>query len=244
MSQCPICKTAVWAGQRYCSTCDNYLPHPEEANYFCPRCGIQVAPQQKLCHKCKATLPQLAGALAVTANSWRLFPRALIFLATGLAIVALLWIFLRHQKPEPPQRMATLLPQAGSVQTPATAPIPTKEIAPSAPQAPAAQEPAVPSLPATPAPPEETTPAPSPPRYSVKVRSLALRDAPTRSASRIATLNFQDEVELIETAGAWGRVRDDQRNLVGWASRRYLEPLAADSPPAVPQNWPPGPKEP
>jgi hypothetical protein len=82
------------------------------------------------------------------------------------------------------------------------------------------------------------------PRYSVKVRSLALRDAPSRSASRIATLNFQDEVGLIETAGAWGRVRDQQRNLVGWASRRYLEPLAADSPPAVPQHWPPEPKEP
>ena len=183
---------------------DNYLPHPEEADHFCPQCGIWVALQQKLCHKFKATLPQLTGTPAVTATSWRLFPRALIFLATGLAIVALLWIFLHHQKPGPPQRMVSLPPQAGSVQTPATAPIPTAEIAPSAPRAPAAQEPAVPSVLATPAPPEETTSAPSAPMYFVTVKGLALR----------------------ETSGRWGRVRDVRRNIVGWSSMRYLAAFA------------------
>ena len=247
MSQCPICNAAIWIGQRYCSTCDSYLPNPEEEDHFCPQCGIRVAPQQEVCHKCNASLPEMAGAPFQTMTRARRLPPWVIgvFIGTGLVIVALLLVFFFKKSPGPPQLVVTPPPQAASGQPPVATPIiPTAEIAPSAPQAPAAQEPAVPSLPASPAPPEETTPAPSPPRYSVKVRSLALRDAPTRSASRIATLNFQDEVELIETAGAWGRVRDDQRNLVGWASRRYLEPLAADSSPAVPQNLPPGPKEP
>jgi hypothetical protein len=231
MPQCPICKAAVWAGQRYCSTCNNYLPHPGETDHFCPRCGIRVAPQQKICHKCKATLPQLAVTREVTASSWRRSRRVLISLATGLAIVALLWLSLSHQKPEPPQRLVTPPPQAGSEQTPAAAPIPKAETAP---PAPAAQDPSGPSVPALPAPPEGTTPAPSPPRYSVKVHSLALRAGPAKSAPRIATLNFQDEVELLETAGAWGKVRDGQRNLVGWVSERYLQPVAADGPRSVP----------
>jgi succinoglycan biosynthesis transport protein ExoP len=186
---------------------DNYLPHPEEAD-----------------HLCEATLPQLAEAPAVTATSWRRFPRPLIFLAMGLAIVALLWISLRHpnQKPGSPQRMVALPPQAGSVQTPAPAPIATAEIAPSAPQAPAAQEPAVPSVPATPALPEKTTPAQSARIYFVNVRGLALRHGPATSAPQIAILEFHDQVELLETSGGWGRVRDVRRNLVGWSSMRHL----------------------
>jgi hypothetical protein len=67
-----------------------------------------------------------------------------------------------------------------------------------------------------------TKPTPSPPLYLVNVHSLALRDGPSRSAPRIATLNFHDEVELLETSGKWGRVRDVRRNIVGWSSRRYL----------------------
>jgi hypothetical protein len=58
--------------------------------------------------------------------------------------------------------------------------------------------------------------------YVVKARYLALRDGPSMSASRIATLNFHDEVELLETSGGWGRVRDVRRNIVGWSSMRYL----------------------
>jgi hypothetical protein len=42
------------------------------------------------------------------------------------------------------------------------------------------------------------------------------------SAPRIATLNFNDEVELLETSGGWGRVRDVRRNIVGWSYMRYL----------------------
>jgi Bacterial SH3 domain len=58
--------------------------------------------------------------------------------------------------------------------------------------------------------------------YVVNAHSLALRDGPTVSASRIATLNFHDEVELLETSGGWGRVRDVRRNIIGWSNMRYL----------------------
>ncbi|MFZ2087813.1 MAG: zinc ribbon domain-containing protein, partial [Desulfobaccales bacterium] len=142
MPQCPICKAAIWVGQRYCSTCDNYLPHPGEADHFCPRCGIRMAPQQKLCHKCKATLPHLAGTPAVTASSWSLSPRILIFLAAGLAIIALLWLFLRHQTSGPLWLVVTSPPQVPSEQTPAAPPSPA-ETSPSAPTAPAAQQPTI-----------------------------------------------------------------------------------------------------
>jgi hypothetical protein len=43
------------------------------------------------------------------------------------------------------------------------------------------------------------------------------------SALQIATLNFHDEVEFLETSGGWGRVRDVRRNIVGWSSMRYLK---------------------
>jgi hypothetical protein len=58
--------------------------------------------------------------------------------------------------------------------------------------------------------------------YFVNVRSLALRDGPTTSATKIATLKFNDEVELLDTSGGWGRVRDVRRNIVGWSDMRYL----------------------
>jgi hypothetical protein len=223
MPQCPICHAAVWVGQRYCSTCDNYLPHPEEADHFCPRCGIRMAPQQKLCHKCKASSPQLAGTSAVTARSWSLFPLGtLIFLATGLAIVVLLWLFLRHQTSGPEWLAVTSPPQAPAEQTPAAPPIPTTaETAPWAPTTPAAQKPAVISEPTISFPPKET---PSFPIYTVNVEGLALRDGPNMSAPKIATLDLDDEVELLETSGGWGKIRDVQRNTIGWSYMRYLTP--------------------
>jgi hypothetical protein len=226
MPQCPICKAGVWVGQRYCSTCNSYLPQPEEAEHRCPRCGLRLAPQQQLCQECKASLPRLAGTPAVMASSRRRFPRVLIFLATALAIIGLLWLALRHPEPGPPERLVTPPPQAGSEQLPAAAPAPAAEAAPSAP---AAQEPSGPAVvPASPAPPAVAAPAPSPPRYSVRVRRLALRAGPSNSAPLVAILKFADEVELLETAGAWVRVRHEERHLVGWASRRYFKQLAAD----------------
>lgn len=224
MPQCPICNTAVWVGQRYCATCDAYLPHPQEKDHFCPQCSIRVAPQQEICHKCNASLQEMARASFNTmARARRLSPWLIgIFIGTGLVISALLLVFLFKKSPGPPQLVVPPPPQAASEQTPAATSIPTAETAPSAPTAPASPETAVPAEPATPFPPKVTTPTPSPPMYFVKVHSLALRDGPSMSAPQIATLNFHDEVELLETSGRWGRVRDVRRNIVGWSYMRYL----------------------
>ena len=223
MSQCPICNAAIWIGQRYCSTCDSYLPNPEGEDHFCPQCGIRVAPQQEICHKCNASLPEMAGAsFPAMARARRLPPWVLIiFIGTGLVIVVLLLVFLFNKSPGPPQLMVPPPSPPVSGQTPATSP-PEVATTPSAPKAPAAQEPAVLSEPTTPSPPKVTTPTPSPPMYFVNVHSLALRDGPNMSAPQIATLNFHDEVELLETSGGWGRVRDVRRNIVGWSYMRYL----------------------
>ena len=223
MPQCPICNAAMWIGDRYCSTCDSYLPNPEEEDHFCPQCSIRVAPQQEICHKCNASLPEMAGAsFPAMARARRLPPWVLIiFIGTGLVIVVLLLVFLFNKSPGPPQLMVPPPSPPVSGQTPATSP-PEVATTPSAPKAPAAQEPAVLSEPTTPSPPKVTTPTPSPPMYFVNVHSLALRDGPNMSAPQIATLNFHDEVELLETSGGWGRVRDVRRNIVGWSYMRYL----------------------
>jgi len=229
MSQCPICNAATWIGQRYCSTCDSYLPNPEEEDRFCPQCGIRVGPQQELCHKCNARLPEMAGAPFQTMTRARRLPPWVrgIFIGTGLVIVVLLLVFLFKKSSGSPQLVVTPLPQAPAKQTPAAPPIPRAETAPSAPTA---QEPAVLSEPTTPSPPELTTPTPSPPMYFVNTHSLALRDGPTVSAPQIATLNFKDEVELLDTSGRWGRIREVRRDIVGWSNRRYLVPVTADHP--------------
>jgi hypothetical protein len=225
MPQCPICKAAVWVGDRYCPTCDHYLHQPEEEDHFCPRCGIRVAPQQKICHRCKAVLPEMAGTLstAPARGSKLLVSIHGILIGTGLVIVALLLVFLFKKSPGPPQPVVTLPPQAPAEQTPAAPPMPPTDKAPPSPKA---QDPAALSEPTTPSPPKVTVPTPSPPLYVVNVHSLALRAGPSRSAALIATLNFHDEVELLETSGGWGRVRDVRRDIVGWSNMRYL--AAAD----------------
>ena len=136
MSQCPICNTAIWIGQRYCSTCDSYLPNPEEEDHYCPKCGIRVAPQQEICHKCNASLPEMAGASFQTLTRARRRPPWVIgiFLGTGLAIGVLLLVFLFNKSPEPPQLTAPPPAPPASGQTPASSP-PKAETAPSAPTA-------------------------------------------------------------------------------------------------------------
>ena len=62
--------------------------------------------------------------------------------------------------------------------------------------------------------------------YFVNVEGLALRNGADVSAPQIAILNFHDKVELLETSGRWGRVRDVRRNIVGWSSMRYLAKFA------------------
>ena len=66
--------------------------------------------------------------------------------------------------------------------------------------------------------------------YFVNVHSLALRDGPTISAPQITTLNFKEEVELLDTSGGWGRIREAGRGIVGWSNMRYLVPVTADHP--------------
>jgi hypothetical protein len=228
MPQCPICNAAVWVGERHCATCGNYLPHPEEGDHFCPQCSIRVAPQQEICHKCRAALPGIAGTPSpASAKGRRLILRGHgIFIGTGLVIVVLLLVFLFTKSPGPPQLMMAPPPQASSdlKQTPAAPPNPPAETAPPA------QEPAVLSEPTIPSPPKVTTPKPSPLMYVVNIHYLALRNGPSLSAPQIATLNFHDEVELLETSGVWGRVRDVRRNIVGWSSMRCLEPVASHGP--------------
>jgi uncharacterized protein YgiM (DUF1202 family) len=99
--------------------------------------------------------------------------------------------------------------------------------------------------PAPPPPPVVEPPPPArPPLYFVNVSSLALRGGPTTSSPQIATLQFNDEVELLDSSGGWGRVRDVRRNITGWASMRYLQAVPADRPKAVPRRAPAPPKEP
>ena len=88
-------------------------------------------------------------------------------------------------------------------------------------------------------------PPPAPQLYFVNVSSLALRQGPTTAAPQVGTLNFNDEVEILETTSGWARVGDARRDRTGWASMRYLQPVPADRPRSVPRKRPaPAPKEP
>ena len=49
-------------------------------------------------------------------------------------------------------------------------------------------------------------PMPEPQLYFVNVSSLALREGPTTAAPQVGTLNFNDEVEILETSSGWARV--------------------------------------
>ena len=87
-------------------------------------------------------------------------------------------------------------------------------------------------------------PPPSPPLYFVTVSGLALREGPSTGATQIGTLEFNDAVELLDTSSGWGRVVDVRRDLTGWASMRYLQPMPADRARTVPRKRPaPAPKE-
>jgi hypothetical protein len=97
----------------------------------------------------------------------------------------------------------------------------------------------------TPAPTPATSAATSPlPVYFVNTIELSVRESPHTSTPRIATLNFEDEVELLETSGGWGRVWHAERDVVGWSYMRYLQPLAAEDSGAISQHRPAVPKGP
>jgi len=77
----------------------------------------------------------------------------------------------------------------------------------------------------------------------VNTHALTVRDGPDSSAGLITILDSEDEVELLETSGGWGRVRVMGRKIVGWANMRYLQRLAVDGPKDVPRHQPSAPKE-
>ena len=79
-------------------------------------------------------------------------------------------------------------------------------------------------------------PPPGPQLYFVNVSSLALREGPTTAAPQVGTLQFNDEVEILETNSGWARVGDVRRDRTGWASMRYLQPVPADRPRSVPRS--------
>ena len=85
----------------------------------------------------------------------------------------------------------------------------------------------------------EPPPPERPPQlYFVNTSSLALREGPTTAAPQIGTLQFNDEVEILETRAGWARVFDVRRDMTGWASMRYLQPVPADRPRSVPRRRP------
>jgi len=92
--------------------------------------------------------------------------------------------------------------------------------------------------------PAATPPPPPPPTYYVNISGLALRNGPTTAATQISTLQFNYEVQLMDTSDGWGRVLDVRRNIIGWASLRYLQPSPAYRPRSVPRRETPAPKEP
>jgi hypothetical protein len=92
---------------------------------------------------------------------------------------------------------------------------------------------------------ETPPPPPSPPHYFVTVSGLALREGPTTAARQVGTLEFNDEVMVMETSSGWARVEDPSRNRTGWASMRYLQPMPASRPQHVPRRRSaPAPNEP
>lgn len=160
MPQCPACKAPYEVGQRYCGLCDSYLLHPEAGDYFCPQCGIRVAPNQEICHKCNARLP---GATAFTQAPETQAPSASkpppvvpptpsplpkpglplwalgALLGAGFLIIVLLGLLLR-------QGLAP--PDAAQKAPPGTVAAPMVPAAPAASTVPAAEPPPLPAAPA------------------------------------------------------------------------------------------------
>jgi hypothetical protein len=187
-----------------------------------------MAPQQKIWHKCKTALPEIAETPFTTSTmAWR--PRSnflSIFIGTGLVIVALLLVFLFNKNPGPYKLEVTPPPQTPLEQFPSASPVPSPaETTPSVPTSPVAQRPGFPPEPVKASPSKIKTPTASPLLHVVNAHYLSLRNGPTLSAPLIATLKRNDEVELLETSGGWGRVQDIRRNIVGWSYMRYLAPV-------------------
>jgi len=65
---------------------------------------------------------------------------------------------------------------------------------------------------------------PGPPFYYVDVTSLTLRTGPSTSTKAIATLGFNEQVEMLGLSPAgWAQVRQTRTGLIGWVAAKYLE---------------------
>ena len=91
---------------------------------------------------------------------------------------------------------------------------------------------------------EPPPPESMPPLFFVNTSNLAVREGPTTAAPQIGVLQFNDEVNVLETSGGWGRIYNPSRNMSGWASMRYLQPVPANRPRSVPKRRAPAPSEP
>lgn len=245
MPQCPICNAAVWVGQRYCSTCDHPLPRSEGEEYFCPQCGASLASPKETCQKCQVPLPEIIEIpLKEPARTWRMpFKIPGFFIGAGLIIVALFLFFFFSKSSESPQLIMTPPSKAVSEQPPSPPPVPASEPTP-APKVATVQEIAVPAATAATSPPEEGTTTGPLPRYFVTIEELSVRDGPNMSYPRIGVLKYKTEVELLDTSGGWGKVRDVERDIVGWSYMRYLQPVAPDASRAVSGHQASDPQEP
>jgi len=193
-------------------------------------------------------------------------------MGAGLLNAGLLMVFPAQKGSAPPPMPMKPASQAIMEQTPAASPVPATNPAPANSTAVAVQEisassapePSTPpamatptSLPSSPTPavkPSVSTPdsppalaaaaPPSPRRYFVNNDGLSIREAPDTSSTLIGTLDFKEEVELLETSGGWGKVRDVRRNIIGWSYMRYLDPVAGNEPRTVSQHPSSGSKKP
>ncbi len=66
--------------------------------------------------------------------------------------------------------------------------------------------------------------------YYVALRELPLRAQPSARAALIRTLRFNDQVQKIDEAKDWFKVRQPASGAVGWVSSRDLEPLPLIAP--------------
>ncbi|MFZ5450976.1 MAG: SH3 domain-containing protein [Thermodesulfobacteriota bacterium] len=240
MPQCPICNAAVWVGQQYCSICGEPLPRPEEEDHFCPQCGVLLTTKEEVCQKCQVASSEIAKIpLTIPVRTWKfIWGSPSTLLGAGLIAVALILIFLFYNSSEFPQTVATPPSQVFSGPTSPAPPIPPAAIKPSTSAVAQVGKSPVPLAPAASSSQEETKPTSTPARYFVNTFELSLRSGPTMGASQISYLNFKDEVELLETSGGWGKIRDTRRNIVGWSYMRYLQPLAAEAPVDASQHQP------
>jgi len=82
------------------------------------------------------------------------------------------------------------------------------------------------------------------PTYYVNTSSLPLRDGPSPKYNVIATLGFNDPVEMlgVGTSG-WAQVRVQQTNVMGWVPPKYLSPEPLSQRRSAPRRRAPAPKE-